>query len=162
MVLPDGVWVMTLLAAVHSEAGTFHSLAAAWISIMRAVAPPLRTYSCEVRMPRLPPVEKSPQARLRATLLAGRRIFGGDLRPVAFELFGDELGEAGERALAHFRARDADDDGVVGPDHDPGVDLGRAVGGAHHGWAAERNVEAERKAGAGSGGADDEGAAVRV
>src|SRR6202022_4677726 len=62
---------MTLLAAVHSEAGTFHSLAAAWISIMRAVAPPLRTYSWLVRMPRLPPVEKSPQARLRATLWPG-------------------------------------------------------------------------------------------
>src|SRR6267154_6388257 len=62
---------MTLLAAVHSDAGTFHSLAAAWISITRAVAPPLRTYSCEPRMPRLPPVEKSPQARLRATLWPG-------------------------------------------------------------------------------------------
>src|SRR6202035_797460 len=62
---------MTLLAAVHSEAGTFHSLAAAWISMMRAVAPPLRTYSWEVRMPRLPPVEKSPQARLRATFCPG-------------------------------------------------------------------------------------------
>src|SRR2546423_12680172 len=62
---------MTLLEAAHSDEGTFHSLAAAWISIMRAVAPPLRTYSCEVRMPRLPPVEKSPQARLRATLWPG-------------------------------------------------------------------------------------------
>src|SRR6185295_7609741 len=62
---------MTLLAAVHSEAGTFHSFAAAWISITRAVAPPLRTYSWLVRMPRLPPVEKSPQARLRATLWPG-------------------------------------------------------------------------------------------
>src|SRR5216684_2974023 len=62
---------MTLLAAVHSAAGTFHSLAAAWTSITRAVAPPLRTYSCEVLMPRLPPVEKSPQARLRATLWPG-------------------------------------------------------------------------------------------
>src|ERR1700732_2987098 len=62
---------MTLLAAVHSAAGTFHSLAAAWTSIMRAVAPPLRTYSCEVLMPRLPPVEKSPQTRLRATLWPG-------------------------------------------------------------------------------------------
>src|ERR1700682_6507214 len=62
---------MTLLAAVHSPTGTFHSFAAAWTSIMRAVAPPLRTYSCEVRMPRLPPVEKSPQARLRATLWPG-------------------------------------------------------------------------------------------
>src|SRR5712672_2349018 len=62
---------MTLLDAMHSATGTFHSLAAAWTSIMRAVAPPLRTYSCEVRMPRLPPVEKSPQARLRATLWPG-------------------------------------------------------------------------------------------
>src|SRR5260370_24939776 len=62
---------MTLLAAVHSAAGTFHSFAAAWISIMRAVAPPLRTYSCEVLVPRLPPVEKSPHTRLRATLCPG-------------------------------------------------------------------------------------------
>src|SRR5580692_5639726 len=62
---------MTLSAALHSDAGTFQSFAAAWISIARAVAPPLRTYSCEVRMPRLPPVEKSPQARLRATLCPG-------------------------------------------------------------------------------------------
>src|SRR3954463_15786173 len=62
---------MVLLTAVHSEAGTFHSLAAACTSMMRAVAPPLRTYSWLVRMPRLPPVEKSPQARLRATLWPG-------------------------------------------------------------------------------------------
>ena len=54
--------------ATHLDAGTFHWFAAAWTSITRAVAPPWRTYSCEVRMPRLPPVEKSPQARLRATL----------------------------------------------------------------------------------------------
>src|SRR5262245_32214020 len=70
-VRPDGVCVMTLLAAVHSLAGTFHALAAAWISIMRAAAPPLRTYSWEVRMPRLPPVEKSPHARLRPRLWPG-------------------------------------------------------------------------------------------
>src|SRR4030081_2175082 len=62
---------MTLLAAVHSATGTFHSLAAACTSIIRAVAPPWRTYSWLVRMPRLPPVEKSPQARLRATLWPG-------------------------------------------------------------------------------------------
>src|SRR5712672_681180 len=62
---------MTLLDAMHSATGTFHSLAAAWTSMTRAVAPPLRTYSCEVLMPRLPPVEKSPQARLRATLWPG-------------------------------------------------------------------------------------------
>jgi len=38
---------------------------------MRAAAPPLRTYSCDMRMPRLPPVEKSPHTRLRATLWPG-------------------------------------------------------------------------------------------
>src|SRR5258708_9249961 len=62
---------MTLLEAVHSEAGTFHSFAAACTSIMRAAAPPLRTYLFDWRTPRLPPVENSPQARLRATLWPG-------------------------------------------------------------------------------------------
>src|ERR1700691_284943 len=62
---------MILLAAVHSDAGIFHSLAAAWISMIRAAPPPLRTYSWEVRMPRLPPVENSPQTRLRATFWPG-------------------------------------------------------------------------------------------
>lgn len=63
--------MITLLAAVHSEAGTFHSLAAAAMSIMRAAAPPLRTYSCEERIPRLPPVLKSPHGFLRAMLWPG-------------------------------------------------------------------------------------------
>src|SRR5881396_1892014 len=39
--------------------------------MIRAVAPPSRTYWCESRMPRLPPVEKSPHARLRFTLWPG-------------------------------------------------------------------------------------------
>ena len=68
---PLDVCVMTLLAATHSAAGTFHSSAAACTNIMRAAAPPLRTYCSEVRMPRLPPVEKSPQGRLRAKLCPG-------------------------------------------------------------------------------------------
>src|SRR5258705_8434442 len=58
---------MTLLAALHSAAGTLQALAAAWTSMMRAAAPPLRTYSFDSRMPRLPPVEKLPHGRLRAT-----------------------------------------------------------------------------------------------
>src|SRR5262245_44521162 len=62
---------MTLLAVVHSAIGTLHWLAAACTSIMRAAAPPLRTYSFDCRMPRLPPVEKSPHTRLRATLSPG-------------------------------------------------------------------------------------------
>ena len=68
---PVGPWVITLLAALHSEAGTFHWSAAAWTSIIRAAAPPWRTYSCDMRMPRLPPVEKSPHTRLRFTLSPG-------------------------------------------------------------------------------------------
>src|SRR5215470_5919301 len=46
---PEAVCVMTPFAAVHSVAGTFHSSAAAWMSIMRAAAPPLRTTSWEAR-----------------------------------------------------------------------------------------------------------------
>src|SRR5882672_3868848 len=41
------------------------------MSIVRAAAPPWRTYWCESRMPRLPLVAKSPQARLRFTLSPG-------------------------------------------------------------------------------------------
>src|SRR3989442_4444643 len=67
VVRPESLCVMTLLAALHSAAGTLQALAAACTSIMRASAPPLRTYSFDSRMPRLPPVEKLPHGRLRAT-----------------------------------------------------------------------------------------------
>src|SRR5262245_18663315 len=67
VVRPVGLCVMTLLAALQSAAGTPQALAAACTSITRAVAPPLRTYSLDSRMPRLPPVEKLPHGRLRAT-----------------------------------------------------------------------------------------------
>src|SRR5215471_7635218 len=60
-------------------------------------------------------------------VLAGRGIFGRDLRPVAFELLGDELGEPGERALTHLGAGDANDHCVVRADHHPGIDLRRTV-----------------------------------
>ena len=92
--------------------------------------------------------------------LTGSRIFPGDLVPVAFELFGDELAETGQRALAHLRARDADDDGVVGLDHHPGIDLGRGGLGVRVLRAAEREFEAKRKSATGGCGADDEGAAI--
>src|SRR6266849_5178202 len=71
VVRPEGLWVMTLFDALHSVAGTFHSLAAAWINISRATAPPLRTNSFDSRIPRLPAVKKSPQTRLRATFWPG-------------------------------------------------------------------------------------------
>src|SRR5262249_60335463 len=78
-------------------------------------------------------------------VLAGRGIFGRDLRPVAFELLGDELGEPGERALTHLGAGDANDHRVVRADHHPGVDLRRAILCTDDLRAAERKVEAERQ-----------------
>src|SRR6266550_6290708 len=71
VVRPDGVCVITLLAALHSDAGTFHSLAAAAINIVRAVAPALRTYSWDSRIARLPAVNCLPHTRLRARFSPG-------------------------------------------------------------------------------------------
>src|SRR5260370_29288378 len=68
---PDAACVMMLFEALHSEAGTFHSLAAAWISIRRAAAPPWRTYSFDWRMPWLPVEVMLPQTRLRARFCPG-------------------------------------------------------------------------------------------
>src|SRR6185503_14912493 len=93
-------------------------------------------------------------------VLAGRRILGRHLRPVAFELFGDELGEAGERALAHLGADDADDDGVVGLDDHPCGHF-RSVDGARLGeLGAERELQADGQTAAGRGGADEERTAL--
>ena len=102
--------------------------------------------------------EIAPDALARDAL-ARRRILGGDLRPVALELFGRHLGEAGDRALAHLGARDPNDDGVVGTDDDPGVDLGRAVLRAHDA-RAERDLQTQSQPRTDGGGADDEGAAT--
>jgi hypothetical protein len=84
-------------------------------------------------------------------VLTRSRIFPGDLVPVAFQLLGDELGETGERALAHLGAGDADHHLVVGVDHHPGVDL-LHLGGVRR---LERNRKTEREA-AGNGGAAHE------
>ncbi len=94
--------------------------------------------------------EIAPDAAARRAL-AGRRKFSRHLRPVAVEFLGDELGETGQRALAHFGAGDPNDDGFVRPDNDPGVDL-RGFRGARRKW----NDEAERKAAAERCAADDE------
>ena len=133
--------------------------AAAWISIMRAVAPPLRTYSCEAAdAAAAARGEVAPRALARDAL-AGRRVLGRHLRPVALELLGHQLGEAGERALPHLGARDPDHDRVVRADDHPGVDLGRAVLRADDA-RAERDLQAQREPAADRGGADDEGATI--
>ena len=106
-------------------------------------------------MPRLPPVPISPHTRLRARLLSRRDRIGRHLVPVAFQLFRDELGEAGERALSHLGARDANDAGVVGLDDDPGIDLDAGLLRLRRG-DVEGKVEAERKAAARGGYGYDE------
>ena len=101
-------------------------------------------------------VHGAPDALARQ-ILAGRGIFSGHLVPVAFELLGDQLGEARPRPLPHVGTHDADDDAVVGLDHDPGVDLGNRVSG--HGLGRE-GVEPEREPATGGGDADQEGATI--
>src|SRR5262249_9728929 len=70
-VRPEGLWVITLFAALHSPAGTFHDVAAAWISMVRAAAPPLRTISLDSRMPREPAVHIRPPGLPRFRLSPG-------------------------------------------------------------------------------------------
>src|SRR5262249_37391024 len=91
---------------------------------------------------------------LRRKIAAGRDALGRDLRPVAFELLGDELGEAGERALPHLGACDADDAGVVGLYRDPDADF--AGFALSERLALERHAESEREAAACSRSADHE------
>ena len=161
-VRPLGVCVMTLLAARHSEAATCQRAAAAAISISRAVAPAVRSEPCDMRMLRLPPVEKSPQTRLRRRFSSGRGEFDRHLAPVAFEFLGDQHRQRRRHALAHLRARDADDHGVVRPDHDPGVDLRRfrSVGGAAQMSGPNGISKPSANAAAGGGDAGKKAAAI--
>src|SRR5207302_6243100 len=98
---------------------------------------------------------------LAGEVLPGKDVLSRDLLPVALELLGDELRQAGERALPHLRARDADHAGAVGLDDDPGIDLGagRLCG---LGRSEERELESEREAAACCGRADDEIAAGKI
>ena len=66
----------------------------------------------------------TPRALARNTL-AGGGVFGGDLGPVTFKLFGHELCQTGQGALPHLGACDAYDHLVIGLNHHPGVHLGR-------------------------------------
>src|SRR4029077_6182693 len=87
--------------------------------------------------------------------LAGRRIFDAHFRPVALELLGDELREAGDGALPHLGAHHADVHAVVWRDGDPDADFGRAVLRARD-LGTEGKTQAERQATADGGGANDE------
>ena len=97
---------------------------------------------------------------LACHVLPGRGIFGRNLRPVAFQLLGHQLGEPGQRALSHLGAGDADHDGVVRADHHPGGHLGRAVRRANDLRSAERNVEPKCQSASGGRGTHHELAAI--
>src|SRR5437899_6054004 len=102
--------------------------------------------------------EIAPHAFARDAL-AGRRILGRHLRPVALKLLGHHLREARKRSLSHLGPRDPDHDRVVRADDHPGGDLGRAVLGADDA-RAERDLQAQGEPD--RGGTDDEGAASDV
>ncbi len=94
------------------------------------------------------------------------RIFRLDLRPVALQLFGDQLGKACERALAHFGTRNTDHHSIVRVNECPGRDLAGVTGqgrvgvegGAVSGAAAQ--AHANGKAPSGLGSAEHEAAAA--
>jgi len=73
----------------------------------------------------------------------------------------DELREAGERALSHLGARDADDHRVVGLHHDPGIDL-RRPRGLRRSLPGERHVEADDEAAGHRGGTAQEASTRRA
>src|SRR6516162_3196878 len=93
--------------------------------------------------------EVAPDA-LAGDIFAWGRIVGCDLRPVAFELFCDELGEAGQRPLAHLRAGNADHHRIVLLYYDPGVDFGWRVIRQRL-RRSPRDMEAERQSAADRG-----------
>src|SRR6266446_1464439 len=90
-------------------------------------------------------------------VLPGRDLFRLYFVPIAFELFGDELDEARDRALSHLRARDTDHAGIVGFDENPGIDFGAFIGALRNcRTEARRQIESECESTARGGGADDE------
>src|ERR1700744_5027516 len=114
--------------------------------MMRAAAPP--------RAPFTP-------GAVGREILARRDALRRHLAPVAFEFFGDELGEAGERALPHLGARDANDASIVRLDRDPEIDLSGALGRAFGIGRTERQAQAERQTAAGDCRRTDDEAAAR-
>jgi len=88
-----------------------------------------------------------------------RRLLDPHLRQRHLELLRHQHRQRREDTLPHLGARDPYDDGVVRPDHDPGVDFGRAVCSAHD-PGAERKPQSKRKAAADGRGADDKGTTI--
>ena len=109
-------------------------------------------------MERLAPVDRSPQTRSRRQILLGSDELGADFGPIAFQLLGDQHGEAGLRTLSHLGPRDADDDRVVRGNHQPGRDLRGFLGRARR---CKGNGKGQRQAAACSTYPFEEGAAAQ-
>ena len=123
---------------------------------MRAAAPPLRTNSLRLADAAAAGGEEVAPDALARDVLARRRKFIGDFRPVALQFLGSELAQTGQGALPHFGAGDTDHDAFIRLDHHPGIDFG--AGDLRRCLIGERNMKAERQAGGGR--SDQEGAAV--
>jgi hypothetical protein len=90
------------------------------------------------------------------TQVARRRgVFDLDLRPVAFEFFGDDHRQRGDGALHHLLVRRADEDAAVRADGEEGIDLVRRIVGSPRlrtdtcgvGETGKRNADGEAAGG---------------
>ena len=87
-------------------------------------------------------------------------LFDAHVLPIDVELFGDEHGELGLDALAHFGSAGLDGDGAVRGDFDEGGGFQVLLGGRL--GVGLRDVETEGEGAGGEGGNFEKGAAVQV
>ena len=110
-------------------------------------------------MPRLPAVNIVPQACLRARFWPGVGYSIGDLGPIAFQFFRDELGKSCDRPLAHFGFRHTDNHSLIRPNHHPRIYF--RLAGCRGGLAeSTRQLEPKRKSSADRSAANDERTAI--
>src|SRR5262249_16805224 len=105
---PDGLWVITLFAAPHSarSAPPPPPPAARRGGVQHFARRRPALADILVRLADAPAAagRKIPPDALAREIFAGGREFSRDLGPVAFQLLGNELREAGQRPLTHLRA----------------------------------------------------------
>ena len=106
-------------------------------------------------MPRLPPVDMSPQARLCARFSSGDTYSARTCFQSAIQFIGDELREPGERTLPHLGTRDAHDCRVIRADHHPDAEFLSAA------LRERRNMPAECEATADGRDRTEEGTATK-